>query len=88
MEILIPVWPERGLASTPTAAIRSLDGLDVAMIDDGLDPEFTAELEAQLTTGFGAKIRRLDKPSHNAGSPPELIEAAARSKVAIVGIAL
>ena len=88
MEILIPVWPERTLVTTATDALRSLEGVDVALVDDGLDPDFTAELEAELRRSFGAVVKRLDKPSHNAGSPAAMIDEAARCKVAVVGIAL
>ena len=79
MEILIPVWPERTLVTTTTDALRSLEGVDVALVDDGLDPDFTAELEAELRRSFGAVVKRLDKPSHNTGSPAAKGASAKRS---------
>jgi hypothetical protein len=88
MEILSPVWPaapaERPAKKRPTV----LSGATVALVDDNLDIPFTTHLEALLTARLGARVRRLVKPSGTAPSPPALIDAAAASDAAVVGIGL
>lgn len=88
MELLSPVWPA---ASTPRPAKKrptTLSGIRVALVDDNLDIPFTTHLETLLTERNGAKVRRLVKPSGTAPSPPALLDDAAASDVAVVGIGL
>jgi len=88
MEILSPVWPA---ATTPRPAKKrplALSGVTVALVDDNLDIPFTTHLETLLTERLGAKVRRLVKPSGTAPSPVTLIDEAAASDVAVVGIGL
>jgi hypothetical protein len=66
----------------------TLSGARIALVDDNLDIPFTTHLEALLTERIGAKVRRLVKPSGTAPSPASLIEDAAGSDVAVVGIGL
>ena len=88
MELLSPVWPA---ASTPRPAKTrpaTLSGVRIALVDDNLDIPFTTHLETLLTERHGAKVRRLVKPSGTAPSPSSLINDAAGSDVAVVGIGL
>ena len=88
MELLSPVWP---VTTTPRPAKTrptTLSGVRIALVDDNLDIPFTTHLEALLTERTGAKVRRLVKPSGTAPSPASLIEDAAASDVAVVGIGL
>jgi hypothetical protein len=88
MELLSPVWPA---ATTPRPAKKrpvTLAGVRIALVDDNLDIPFTTRLEALLTERTGAQVRRLVKPSGTAPSPTALIDDAATSDVAVVGIGL
>lgn len=88
MEIMIPVWAH---TPTPQIARKELDdlrGAKVALVDDNFDEPFTTHLEKLLTDRYGAIVNRLIKPLGSAPSPVSLIDQAARSQVAIVGIAL
>ena len=88
MELLSPVWPA---ASAPRPAKQrpvTLNGVRIALVDDNLDIPFTTHLETLLTERTGAKVRRLVKPSGTAPSPSSLIDDAAGSDVAVVGIGL
>jgi hypothetical protein len=88
MELLSPVWPA---ATAPRPAKKrptTLSGVRIALVDDNLDIPFTTRLEALLTERIGAKVRRLVKPSGTAPSPTSLIDDAAGSDVAVVGIGL
>lgn len=89
MEILSPVWPERGPSRRAKQRPPTLDGATVALVDDNLDAAFTAHLEMLLTERAGAKVRRWVKPSGTAPSPPALLDEAAReAAAAIVGVGL
>ena len=88
MELLSPVWP---VTTTPRPAKTrptTLSGVRIALVDDNLDIPFTTHLETLLTERTGAKVRRLVKPSGTAPSPPALLDDAAASDVAVVGIGL
>ena len=88
IEFLSPVWPETSAARPPKKRPAGLDGATVALVDDNLDIPFTTHLESLLTSRYGAKVRRLVKPSGTAPSPAPLIEDAASADVAVVGIGL
>jgi hypothetical protein len=89
VEILSPVWPDRGPSRRAKQRPGTLDGATVALVDDNLDVAFTAHLEALLAERAGAKVRRWVKPSGTAPSPPELLDEAAReAAAAIVGVGL
>lgn len=88
MEILSPVWPAVTAARPAKRQPASLAGASIALVDDNLDVPFTLHLETLLTERFGAKVRRLVKPSGTAPSPATLIDDAAASDVAVVGIGL
>lgn len=89
MEILSPVWPSSGGGRPPKTRPRSLEGATLALVDDNLDIPFTTHLEALLASHYGAKVKRLVKPSGTAPSPRELIdEAAGEAAAAVVGIGL
>jgi len=88
MELLSPVWPAATAARPAKKRPPSLGGVRIALVDDNLDVPFTTHLETLLSERFGATVRRLVKPSGTAPSPPALIEEAAASDVAVVGIGL
>ncbi|MBM3221712.1 MAG: hypothetical protein FJZ38_24080 [Candidatus Rokubacteria bacterium] len=88
IEFLSPVWPDRADARPPKKRPASLEGVSVALVDDNLDIPFTTHLETLMTTRYGAKVRRLVKPSGTAPSPAALIADAAEADVAVVGIGL
>ena len=88
IEFLSPVWPDRADARPPKKRPASLDGVTIALVDDNLDIPFTTHLETLLATRYGAKVRRLVKPSGTAPSPAGLIADAAEADVAVVGIGL
>jgi hypothetical protein len=88
IEFLSPVWPATAAPRPAKKRPPSLDGVEVALVDDNLDIPFTTHLEALLTERHGAKVRRLVKPSGTAPSPPALIGDAATADVAVVGIGL
>ncbi len=89
MEILSPVWPSASAPRPPKSRPRALDGATIALVDDNLDIPFTTHLEALLGSHYGAKVKRLVKPSGTAPAPRELIEEAATdTAAAVVGIGL
>lgn len=88
MEIMLPVWPERALVTNATLGIDAVRGLDLAFVDDYLDPEMADEVEKQLTTLHGAKVKRFIKQSGNTPSPKGVIDEAAQFTAAVVGIAM
>ena len=88
MEILVPVWPATAASRPAKKRPATLAGARVALVDDNLDVPFTTHLERLLAERLGATVRRLVKPSGTAPSPPSLIEEAAESDVAVVGIGL
>ncbi len=88
MDIMIPVWQETGAPQIAANELASLKGAKVAIVDDNFDASFTNHLEKLLREVHGALVERFLKPLGSAPSPKSLIEAAAKSRVAIVGIAL
>ena len=88
IEFLSPVWPDTAAARPPKTRPAGLDGVTVALVDDNLDIPFTTHLESLLESRYGAKVRRLVKPSGTAPSPSSLIDDAAGADVAVVGIGL
>ena len=89
MEILSPVWPAAAAPRPANKRPQGLAGTSVALVDDNLDAAFTTHLETLLAERYGARVRRLVKPSGTAPSPPALIEeAAALGDAAIVGVGL
>ena len=88
MEIMIPVWLREETAQIAPKAVSSLRGAAVALVDDNFDEPFTSHLESLLREEHGAVVERLVKPLGSAPSPAPLIEQAARSQLAVVGIAL
>ncbi len=88
IEFLSPVWPSTPAARPATKRPQGLDGVSLALVDDNLDIPFATHLEALLQDRYGAKVRRLVKPSGTAPSPPSLIDAAAGAEAAVVGIGL
>ena len=88
MELLSPVWPATAAPRPAKKRPATLSGASIALVDDNLDIPFTTHLETLLTERLGAKVRRLVKPSGTAPSPPTLIDDAATSDVAVVGIGL
>jgi len=88
MEIMVPVWERTAGAQLADSKLRSIKDATVALIDDNYDPDFSDEVALQLREQYGAIVNRLLKPNGSHPSPPALIEEAARSRVAIIGIAL
>jgi hypothetical protein len=88
IEFLSPVWPASAVPRPARKRPASLEGATIALVDDNLDIPFTTHLEALMETRYGAKVRRLVKPSGTAPSPPALIADAAEADVAVVGIGL
>jgi hypothetical protein len=88
IEFLSPVWPDDRKARPAKTRPPSLEGATIALVDDNLDIPFTTHLETLLQTRYGAKVRRLVKPSGTAPSPPALIADAAEADAAVVGIGL
>jgi hypothetical protein len=88
MELLSPVWPATSMPRPAKTRPATLSGVRIALVDDNLDIPFTTHLETLLTERHSAKVRRLVKPSGTAPSPSSLIDDAAGSDVAVVGIGL
>jgi hypothetical protein len=88
MDILVPVWPAANTTRKPKTRPTSLAGARIALVDDNLDIPFTTHLEGLLRERQGAKVERLVKPSGTAPSPRNLIDSAAGTQAAIVGIGL
>ena len=88
MEIMIPVWQETATEHLAASNLEGLRGVEVALVDDHLDPDYTNEVEKQLREKYGAIVKKLIKPLGTAPSPKPLIEEAARCRVAVVGMAM
>ena len=88
MEIMIPVWPERPVAQSAASDLDRIAGVEVAFVDDYLDPDFTDELEKQLAEGPRAVVKHFIKPVGNAAAPKTMIDEAAQCRVAVVGLAM
>lgn len=88
MEIMIPVWLDEAAPQIAKTELGELRGATVAIVDDNFDEAFTSRIEELLVRSYGAVVDRLIKPLGSAPSPKSLIEQAARSQVAVVGIAL
>lgn len=88
MEIMIPVWPDQVGEQLAATELRSLRGVEVALVDDNLDPAYTDEVKKLLADAHGALVRTFLKPLGTAPSPKSLIEDAARCRVAVIGIAM
>jgi len=88
IEFLSPVWPDDARPRPARKRPAGLEGATIALVDDNLDISFTTHLEALLQARYGAKVRRLVKPSGTAPSPPALIADAAEADAAVVGIGL
>ena len=88
MEVMIPVWPDQAGEELARTDLLSLRDVEVALVDDNLDPAYTDEVEKQLTKGYGAVVRKFIKPLGTAPSPKSLIEAASKYRVAIIGMAM
>ncbi len=88
IEFLSPVWPVKSAPRPAKKRPASLEGATIALVDDNLDIPFTTHLETLMATRYGAKVRRLVKPSGTAPSPPALIADAAEADLAVVGIGL
>jgi hypothetical protein len=55
MEILSPVWPERGVGGSAAARPRALAGATIALVDDKHDIPFTTHLEALWAASTGPR---------------------------------
>ncbi|HSW20647.1 MAG TPA: hypothetical protein VLJ86_25715 [Ramlibacter sp.] len=88
MDILIPIWQHASAPELAAQGLRSLKGIAVAVVDDGFDKSFTSRLEALLRDAHGAIVTSFVKPIGSAPAPKAMIEAAAMSRVAVVGIGL
>jgi hypothetical protein len=88
MELMIPAWLESGQPQIAASDLAALRGSSVAIVDDNFDVPFTSHLEKLLRDVHGAVVERFVKPLGSAPSPKSLIEAAAKYRVAIVGIGL
>lgn len=87
MKIMLPVWPTAAANATAEARLSAIAGAKVAIVDDGYDIDFMDELAHVLREDFGANVILFPKPHGSKGSPPSLIDEAAKCDVAIVGIA-
>lgn len=88
MEVMIPVWQQDAAPQLATSDLAGLNGTTIAIVDDGYDTPFTNRLEELLRDLHGAVVHTFLKPLGSAPSPKHLIEAAAQSRVAVVGIGL
>ncbi|MBK8739157.1 MAG: hypothetical protein IPM02_06220 [Betaproteobacteria bacterium] len=88
MEIMIPVWPAHSGVADGGARIADIRGAQVAIVDDNYDMPFMEQLEKSLREAHGAVVNAFIKPLGSAPSPKSLIDKAAQSQVAIVGIGL
>lgn len=88
MEIMIPVWQASLAAQASSEIPTSLKECTIAVVDDNFDPPFTSRLEELLREAQGAIVERFIKPLGSAPSPKSLIEAAAKYRVAVVGIGM
>lgn len=88
MEIVIPVWLGTADRIAERKRINAIGGAQLAMVDDNYDAPFTERLEHVLREQFGAVVNMFVKPLGSAPSPKSLIDEAAGSDVAVVGIGL
>ena len=88
MEIMIPVWPESVTNQLASSDLEALRGVEVALVDDNLDPDYTGEVEKELVETYGAVVKKFIKPLGTAPSPKSLIEEAANCHVAVIGMAM
>lgn len=88
MEIMIPVWPENRAEELAKSDLQVLRGIEVALVDDNLDPDYTDEVEKQLVEAHGAIVKKFLKPLGTAPSPASLIQEAAKCRVAVIGMAM
>jgi hypothetical protein len=88
MDIMIPVWPNNADDQLAKSDLQALMGIEVALVDDNLDPDYTEEVEKQLVEAHGAIVRKFIKPLGTAPSPMSLIEQAANCRVAVIGMAM
>ena len=88
MEIMKPVWPNKVAEQHASSDLQALRGVEVALVDDHLDPDYTDEVEKQLVNAYGAIVRKFIKPLGTAPSPASLIEQAAKCRVAVIGMAM
>ncbi|HXX83938.1 MAG TPA: hypothetical protein VEN29_08120 [Casimicrobiaceae bacterium] len=88
MEIMIPVWPESVTDELARSDLEALRGVEVALVDDNLDPDYTNEVEKELVETYGAIVKKFIKPLGTAPSPKSLIEEAANCHVAVIGMAM
>ena len=88
MEIMVPIWPEFTGKTHADAKVTDIRGAQVAIVDDNYDAPFMGHLEKLLRDSHGAVVNMFTKPLGSAPSPKALIEKAAASQVAVVGIGL
>jgi hypothetical protein len=88
MEIMIPVWDDSDRPEVATQGPESLKDCHVAIVDDNYDPPFTSHLETLLHDVYGAIVERFVKPLGSSPSPKSLIEAAAKYRIAVVGVGM
>jgi hypothetical protein len=88
MELMIPAWLDSDKPQIAASNLADLRGSTVAIVDDNFDVPFTSHLEKLLRDVHGAVVERFVKPLGSAPSPKSLIDAAAKFRVAIVGIGL
>lgn len=88
MDVMIPVWQQESATHHAKRGLDDLRGATVAIVDDGFDKPFTNRLEALLRDVHGALVTTFTKPVGSAPSPKALLDAAAASRVAIVGVGL
>jgi len=88
MEIMIPVWPAYTGLAAGGGRIAEIRGAQVAIVDDNYDMPFMEHLAKVLREARGAVVNAFIKPLGSAPSPKSLIDKAAQSQVAIVGVGL
>ncbi len=88
MDIMIPVWQHSSAPQLAAQSLAGLKGASVAFVDDGFDTPFMSRLEALLREQHGALVDSYIKPLGSAPAPLAMIDAAAQSRVAVVGIGL
>ena len=88
MEIMIPVWRDSVVDRIADSDLGTLRGVEVALVDDNLDPVYTNEVERLLVADYGAVVKKFVKPLGTAPSPKSLIEDASKCRVAVIGMAM
>jgi hypothetical protein len=88
MDLMIPVWQHTSAPQLAATGMEGLKGSTIAIVDDGFDKSFMSRLETLLRDVHGAIVETFVKPLGSAPSPKALLDAAAKSRVAIVGIGL